>query len=76
MGRDTTVAYKRLASRISIKREQPYSTAMSWLRCRLSFSLLRSAIYEFEVAIGPVTGLDVSRTELGSLINGYVNIYK
>ncbi len=44
MGRGATVAYKHLASLISIKREQPYSTVMSWLRCRLSFSLLRSTI--------------------------------
>ncbi len=44
MGRGATVTYKRLASLISIKREQPYSIVMSWLRCRLSFSLLRSAI--------------------------------
>ena len=28
----------RLASLLSIKREQPYSTVMSWLRCRLYFS--------------------------------------
>ena len=31
MGSGATVAYKRLASLLSIKREQPYSTVMSWL---------------------------------------------
>ena len=29
---------------LSIKREQPYSLVMGWLRCQLSFSLLRSAV--------------------------------
>ena len=44
MGPSTTVAYKRLASLISHKRAHPYAETMKWLRCRLSFSLLRSAI--------------------------------
>ena len=44
MGSGATAAYKRLTSFLSIKREQPYSTVMSWLHCRLSFSLLRSAV--------------------------------
>ena len=35
MGYAATTAYKR---------EQSYSTVMGWMRCRLSFSLLRSAI--------------------------------
>ena len=44
MGREATVFYKRLASMLALKRVQPYSTVMSWLRCRLSFALLRSAV--------------------------------
>ena len=40
----TSIFYKRLAYLLSLKREVPYSSAMSWLRCRISFSLLRSAI--------------------------------
>ena len=36
--------YKRLASLLAEKWEQPYSITISWLRCTLSFSLLRSAI--------------------------------
>ena len=45
-GMDPTakVVYKKLASMISTKHNQPYSQAVSWLRCRLSFSLLRSSI--------------------------------
>lgn len=38
---EATVFYKRLASCLSTKWDQPY---MAWLRCRLNFSLLRSAI--------------------------------
>ena len=35
---------KRLCSRLADKRDLPYSVTMVWLRCRLNFSLLRSAI--------------------------------
>ena len=43
MGPIATV-YKRIASLIADKRQEPYSTTLFWLRCKLSFSLLRSAI--------------------------------
>ena len=44
LGRIATTTYKRLASLLSSKWNQPYSTTMGWLRCRLSFALLRSSI--------------------------------
>ena len=44
LGREATQFYKRLASLLSTKWDQPYSTTISWLRCCLSFSLLRSSI--------------------------------
>ena len=44
LGRAATVSYRRLASLLSTKWDQPHSTTMGWLRCRLSFSLLRSSI--------------------------------
>lgn len=44
MGQAATVVYKRIASLLAEKQEQSYSAVMAWLRCRLSFSLLRSAI--------------------------------
>ena len=44
MGKPATVMYQRLASLLSVKRAQSYSKTMSWLRCQLTFSLLRSAI--------------------------------
>ena len=46
MGRNraTNVFYKRLDYLLSTKKNIDYSSVMSWLRYRLSFSLLRSAI--------------------------------
>ena len=38
------VMRKRLASLISEKHNQLCSTTLNWMRCRLSFSLIRSAI--------------------------------
>ena len=43
-GPSATVAYKRLASLISEKHGQPYSSTISWIRCRISFSLIDSAV--------------------------------
>ena len=39
-----TVAYRRISTLIAEKKQQPYSQTLFWMRCRLSFSLLRSAI--------------------------------
>lgn len=44
MGPIATVVYRRIASLIAEKQQQPYSRTLFWLRCKLSFSLLRSAI--------------------------------
>ena len=44
LGREATTFYKRLADLLSNKRNQPYSIVLSWLRCRLSFAMIRSAI--------------------------------
>ena len=44
MGKETTVAMKRLSHLLSLKREEPYSVIMGWLRCAISFCLLRSAL--------------------------------
>ena len=40
----TNVFYKRLAYLFSLKKKLDYVNVMAWLRCRLSFSLLRLAI--------------------------------
>ena len=44
LGNEAKTFYKRLASLLSSKRDEAYSSTMAWLRCRLTFSLLRSAI--------------------------------
>ena len=44
LAKQATNFYKRLASLLADNWEQPYSTTLYWLRCSLSFSLLRSAI--------------------------------
>ena len=38
------VCYKRLASMLAEKWDQSYSSTLAWMRCKLSFTLLRSAI--------------------------------
>ena len=40
----TNLFFKRLAYLFSLKKKLDYGNVMAWLRCRLSFSLLRSAI--------------------------------
>ena len=46
MGVEATTFYKRLAELLSQKWDSPYSKTLHvcWLRCRLSFSLIRSAL--------------------------------
>ena len=44
LAHEATCFYKRLASLLSHKWGDEYSVVMGWLRCSLSFSLLRSAI--------------------------------
>ena len=44
MGAEATTFYKRLAALLSQKWDTPYSMTICWLRCHLSFYLIRSAI--------------------------------
>ena len=44
MGPMAIVVYKKLASMIATKHENPYSQTIHWLRYRLCFSLLRTAV--------------------------------
>ena len=50
MSRAATATYKRLAALIAEKRDEPYGTTMGWIRCRISFSLLRASIMCFRGA--------------------------
>ena len=44
MGKEVTTFYKPLADMLSHKHEKSYSVVMGWVRCRLNFALLCSAI--------------------------------
>lgn len=44
MAPECSLFYSRLADKISEKRHQPKSVITAWLRCRIGFSLLRSAL--------------------------------
>ena len=44
MSKPTETTYKRLASLLATKKNQQYNVMITFIRCRLSFSLLRSAI--------------------------------
>ena len=44
MGRAATTFYKRLAAMLAEKRDVPYAVTLNWIRCRLSFALLRASI--------------------------------
>ena len=44
MGPRARVFYARLAENLADRKRQPRSSVVAWMRCRLSFSLLRSAL--------------------------------
>ena len=57
MGSETSTFYKHLASLIANKNEKKYSSVMELLRCRISFSLIRSSVCAFAEVDQPSTGL-------------------
>ena len=70
MGRKATCFYKRLASMLAHMWDQPYSTTLWWLRCRLTFSLICSAIQALRGArssqgnaVHPPASIDLVITE-------------
>ena len=56
-GPSGTQFINRLASKISDHRDMPYSQAVGWLRCRVSFALLRSAIICLRGSCGKKQGV-------------------
>ena len=44
MGNECLRYHSRLAELIAIKKGEQYAKTMSWIRCRISFALLRSAL--------------------------------
>ena len=70
MGREATCFYKQLASVLTQKCDHPYCTTLWWLRCRLTFSLIRSAIQALRgtrssrgQATHPPAAIDLAITE-------------
>lgn len=75
MGPRTRGFYARLAEVLAQKKQQPRSSVVAWMRCRLSFSLLRSALLCLRGTRSPaprstdVVGLDFEMTVVDSRIN-------
>ena len=44
MGKASSCLYKRIASLLTEKSGEPCSIMIAWVRCKLSFALLRSSI--------------------------------
>ena len=70
MGTEATIFYKRLATLLADKWESHYCRTLCWLRCRLSFSLLRSSIQAVRgagsskgYAVRPPTAVDLITVE-------------
>ena len=70
MGTEANIFYKRLASLLATKRDDQYCKTLCWLRCRLSFSLLRSCIQALRGArssrghiVRPPTAIDLVTAE-------------
>ena len=53
MARQATSFYKRLATLLATKWNQPYSSTISWLHCRLTFSLLHGRPFNASEVLGP-----------------------
>ena len=50
LGKEATIFYNRLADLLSQKHNTSYNQTLSWMRCALSFSLLRSAVLAIHVS--------------------------
>ena len=67
LGNAATVCYRRLASLLSAKWDQPYSRTIAWIRCSLSFSLLRSSILCARSARGRAANQPIPPVDLVSM---------
>ncbi|XP_050708600.1 uncharacterized protein LOC126993508 [Eriocheir sinensis] len=75
MGPRAQSFYARLAETLADKKQQPRSSVVAWMRCRLSFSLLRSALVCLRGTRSPapkttrIADLDFEATVVDSRIN-------
>jgi hypothetical protein len=71
MGKETAVAYKHLAELVAEKRKSEYGISLAWMRCILSFALIRSAVTAIRGSPTSVrrdidtTDIDLARKESG-----------
>jgi hypothetical protein len=71
MGKETAVAYKHLAELLAEKRKREYGITLAWMRCILSFALIRSAVTAIRGSRTSVrrdidtTDIDLARKESG-----------
>ena len=74
MGKSATSLYKRIADLLSEKTGEPYSTVMAWIRCRLSFSLLRSCVACLPGARRPVGGTSVETPATLAVVEANIHV--
>ena len=72
LANEATAFYKRLASLLSSKWRELYSVVICWVRCHLSFSLIRSAIQCFRGSrssashfVHPPASITLAKSEAG-----------
>ena len=53
MGKHANALYKRIASLLADKSGEAYSIVIAWIRCKLSFALLRASVVCLRGSRGP-----------------------
>ena len=71
MGPSATIFYKRLASLIAEAKKQPYSKVITWIRCKIRFSLLKAAITSIRGSRSSRAHIDPDSIDL-ALAEGHV----
>ena len=70
MGKETAIAYKHLAGLLAEKRKTQYSITLAWMRCTVSFALIRSAMMTIRGSRSHVCRQQNSDIELGCRESG------
>ena len=73
LGNEANTFYKRLASLLTMKWNNPYNSRLCWLRCRLSFFLLRSSMIPIRGASSSCGHAVITPTAV-DLVNSECNI--
>ena len=65
LAKETTVAYKRIAEMLALKRKSHYSITLTWMRCMLSFALIRCAVTAIRGSRSTPHRMQAANIELG-----------